>query len=158
MYSSESKKISGSKLRALAFALLAKREYSQATLRQKLLDLGACAEELEPLLEELAEQHYQSDERMAGMVLRSQIRQGKGPQRIKLALRKYQIDQELIEDDLQDVNWFKEALELKRRKFGDEVATDPKIKAKQVRFLQYRGFAMDVILKVIQYRGDDDLE
>lgn len=149
------KPLTGTRLRSLAFALLAKREYSQANLRKKLLEYGAVADELEILLEELAAQNYQSDERMAGMVLRSQIRQGKGPQRIKLALKKHEIDQEHILEDLKEVDWFAEALQLKIRKFGTEIAQDPKLKAKQVRFLQYRGFSMDVILKVLQHREED---
>ena len=149
------KPLTGTRLRSLAFALLAKREYSQTNLRKKLLEYGAVAEELEVLLEELALNQYQSDERMAGMVMRSQIRQGKGPQRIKMALQKHDIDQELVSEELQEVDWFKEALQLKIRKFGTDVTKDPKLKAKQVRFLQYRGFSMDVILKVIQHQGDD---
>ncbi|EPP0627757.1 regulatory protein RecX, partial [Acinetobacter baumannii] len=31
---------------------------------------------------------------------------------------------------------------------------DPKLKAKQIRFLQYRGFDLDVILKAIQRKLD----
>lgn len=149
------KPLKGSRLRSLAFALLAKREYSQANLRNKLLEYGAEPDELEPLLEELANNNYQSDERMAGMVLRSQIRQGKGPARIKMALKKHQIDQEFISNDLKEVDWFNEALQLKIRKFGEDIATDQKLKAKQIRFLQYRGFTMEVILKVIHYQNDD---
>lgn len=148
--------LTGARLRSLAFALLAKREYSQTKLRLKLLELGAVAEELEVLLADLAENNYQSDERMAGMVMRSQIRQGRGPQRIKMALKKHDIDQDFITDDLHDVDWFEEALQLKIKKFGAEVAKEPKEKAKQVRFLQYRGYAMDVVMKVIQYKGEDD--
>lgn len=149
------KLITGQKLRSLAFALLAKREYSQANLRKKLLEFGACPETLEPLLEELAQLNYQSDERMAGMLLRSQIRQGRGPQRIKMAFKKHEIEQELIDEDLKEVDWFTEALQLKVRKFGAEIEKDPKLKARQIRFLQYRGFSMDVIFKVIQYQVED---
>ena len=151
-----SKPLTGSRLRSLAFALLAKREYSQANLRAKLLEYGANPEELDPLLKELAENNYQSDERLAGMVMRSQIRQGRGPQRIKMALQKHHVEHDLIREDLKDVDWFKEALALKIKKFGSEQTHDPKIKAKQIRFLQYRGFSMDVILKVMKYEGDED--
>ena len=50
-----------------------------------------------------------------------------------------------------EVDWFAEALATKVKKYGTEVATDPKLKAKQIRFLQYRGYSMDVIFKVIQF-------
>ncbi|MFU8924839.1 regulatory protein RecX [Acinetobacter puyangensis] len=146
----------GNRLRALGFALLAKKEYSRSDLKQKLLAYGADLDEVETLVEELAQQHYQSDERMAGMLLRSQIRQGRGPARIKQALKKHDIDPELAQQEYDEVDWFQQALSLKIKKFGSEIAIDPKQKARQIRFLQYRGFAMDVIMKVVNYKGEED--
>lgn len=155
--STHSQKIpTGNRLRAMAFALLAKREYSKTDLTQKLLSYGADQGEVENLVEELAQAHYQSDERMAGMLVRSQIRQGRGLQRIQQALKKHDIDRELAQQELENVDWLHEAKQLKIRKFGAEATTDPKQKAKQIRFLQYRGFAMDVIMKVINSKEDED--
>ncbi|MCH4247758.1 MAG: recombination regulator RecX [Acinetobacter populi] len=156
-YPSPPKKIpTGNTLRALGFALLAKKEYSKTDLKQKLLAYGAAFDEVETLVEELAQQNYQSDERMAGMLLRSQIRQGRGPARIKQALKKHDIDLDLAQQEYDEVDWFEQALNLKIKKFGTEVITDPKQKAKQIRFLQYRGFSMDIIMKVVNYKGEED--
>lgn len=157
MHSMESqtrKALTGQRLRSLAFAYLAKREFSKAQLRLKLLEKDADAVEVDALLDELSNQNYQSDERMAGMVVRSNLRQGRGPQRIRQQLKKHQIDAELASDGLAEVDWFAEALATKVKKYGTEVATDPKLKAKQIRFLQYRGYSMDVIFKVIQFDVD----
>lgn len=155
-YPSPSKKNpTGNTLRALSFALLAKKEYSKSDLKQKLLAYGADLIEVDALLEELAQQNYQSDERMAGMLLRSQIRQGRGPARIKQALKKHEIDPDLAQQEYDEIDWFKQAFDLKVKKFGTEVVKDPKQKAKQIRFLQYRGFSMDIIMKVINHEEEN---
>ncbi len=146
----------GSALRSLAFALLAKREYSQADLKQKLLSYGAQADEIQTLLDELAQSNYQSDQRMAGMLVRSQIRQGRGPARIQQALQKHAIEKELAQDDLDEIDWFQQALAVKIKKFGTEIALEQKQKAKQIRFLQYRGYPMDIIMKVIHFKSEED--
>lgn len=147
--------LTGQKLRATAFALLAKREYSKRDLQQKLVELGANTDDAEVLVDELAEQNYQSDERMAGIVVRSQIKQGRGLVRVKQALKKYHLDESLAEDSLQEVDWLQQAYQLKVRKFGTDISKDPKIKAKQIRFLQYRGFSFDIIMQAIQMSEDD---
>lgn len=155
-YSQSTKPIpTGNRLRALAFACLAKREYSKHDLTQKLLQYGADAQEVAQLVNELEQENYQSDTRMAGMLVRQQIRQGRGLQRIRQALKKHEIAPELAESELSDVDWFQEALQLKIKKFGIDIATEPKEQARQIRFLQYRGFSMDVIMKVIRYNIED---
>ncbi len=55
---------------------------------------------------------------------------------------------------MQKIDWVEQAYQLKVKKFGEEVEKDPKLKAKQMRFLQYRGFDLDVIMKAIQRRSD----
>ena len=143
------KTMTGQRLRSYAFALLTRRDYSQAELSAKLNLYAADSTEVSRLVEELAQQNYQSDHRVAAMTLSSQIRKGKGLQRIKQALKAKQLDTELIIEELQEVDWLAQAYQLKVKKFGAEVSKDPKLKAKQVRFLQYRGFEMDAIMKAI---------
>ena len=41
------------------------------------------------------------------------------------------------------------------KKYGIEVTKDPKLKAKQIRFLMYRGFEMDAIIKAINRKAED---
>ncbi|ENX43217.1 MULTISPECIES: regulatory protein RecX [unclassified Acinetobacter] len=150
------KTLTGQRLRSYAFALLTRRDYSKAELITKLNLYAINPDEVANLVEELAQQNYQSDQRVAELTLASQIRKGKGLQRIKQALKAKQLDAELIVEELQEVNWLDQAYQLKVKKFGEEVATDPKIKAKQVRFLQYRGFDMGVIMKAIARTSEEE--
>ncbi len=148
--------LKGQRLRSTAFALLAKREHSRQELKSKLLLYGASPEELEPLLAELTSNDYQSDERMAGMLVRANMRKGRGPARIQQELKKHHIEAELAEEDIEQVNWLQQAMELRMRKFGEELPTEQKEKARQVRFLQYRGFNLDICFKAITKNSLDD--
>lgn len=150
------KTLTGTRLRSYAFALLTRRDYSQAELVAKLNQYAIHPEEVDALVAELAQQNYQSDQRVAELTLASQLRKGKGLQRIKQALKAKQLDTELITEELQEVDWLDQAYQLKIKKFGEEVATDPKIKARQIRFLQYRGFDMDVIMKAIAQTSGEE--
>lgn len=150
------KTLTGTRLRSYAFALLARREYSKQELNDKLNLYALNPDEVRLLVDELADSFYQSDQRVAETVLSSQIRQGKGIHRIKQQLQKKGLNPELIEHDLDDVDWLQHAYQLKLKKFGHDITKDPKQKAKQIRFLQYRGFSMDVILKAIHHQIDED--
>ncbi|WP_109439885.1 regulatory protein RecX [Acinetobacter haemolyticus] len=154
--SDKPKTLTGQRLRSYAFALLTRRDYSQAELIKKLNQYAIDPNEVATLVTELAEKNYQSDQRVAALTLSSQIRKGKGIQRIKQALKAKQLDAELIAEELEEVDWLDQAYQLKVKRFGAEVTRDPKIKAKQVRFLQYRGFDMDVILKAIARTSEEE--
>lgn len=154
--SSQNTGLTGSRLRSYAFAVLTRKEFSKAELIEKLAVYAADREEVINLVNELSEQNYQSDQRVADIVLSSQKRKGKGPQRIKLALKNKKINTELIQEELKEIDWVEQAYQLKIKKFGNTVEKDPKLKAKQIRFLQYRGFDMDVIMKVINKKDDDE--
>ena len=155
---SEKKKpgLTGTRLRSYAFAVLTRKEYSKKDLIEKLALYAEDREEVITLVEELAREQYQSDQRVAEMVVRSQLRKGKGPNRIKLALQAKSIDKTLAKEDLDDIDWYEQAYQLKVKKYGTEVANDPKLKAKQIRFLQYRGFEMDAIMKAIRRKAYDE--
>ena len=148
--------LTGSRLRSYAFAVLTRKEYSKAELIEKLATYAADREEVINLVEELSNNNYQSDQRVAEIVLSSQKRKGKGPQRIKLALKNKKINSELIQEELKEIDWADQAYQLKIKKFGSTVEKDPKLKAKQIRFLQYRGFDMDAIMKAISRKEFED--
>lgn len=147
--------LTGARLRSYAFAKLTRKEYSKQDLIDKLCLYAASKDEVIALVNELANENYQSDQRVAEMVVRSQVRQGKGPNRIKLALKSKHVDHTLAQHEMEEVDWYEEAYALKVKKYGEEVTTDLKLKAKQVRFLQYRGFDMSIIMKVINRKAKD---
>ena len=147
--------LTGLRLRSYAFAVLTRREYSKAELIEKLALYAMDRDEVLKLVDELATQNYQSDQRVAEIMLSSQKRKGKGPNRIKLALKSKKIDSSLIQEELKETDWNEQAYQLKVKKFGLPVEKEAKLKAKQIRFLMYRGFEMDAIIKAITRKEDD---
>lgn len=147
--------LTGSRLRSYAFAVLTRKEYSKAELIEKLALYADNRDEVLELVDELSKENYQSDQRVAEIMLSSQKRKGKGPNQIKMKLKNKKIDAALIADELKETDWIQQAYELKVKKYGTEVTKDPKIKAKQIRFLMYRGFEMDAIIKAINRKLND---
>lgn len=147
--------LTGTRLRSYAFAVLTRKEYSKADLIEKLALYALDRGEVLKLVDELAKENYQSDQRVAEMMLSSQKRKGKGPNRIKMALKSKKIDSSLIQDELKETDWNEQAYQLKVKKFGLEVEKEPKLKAKQIRFLMYRGFEMDAIMQAISRKAED---
>lgn len=148
-------RLTGTKLRSYAFAVLTRREYSKTELIEKLMLRASSHSEVVELIEEFAASNYQSDNRVAEMTIRSQIRQGKGPHRIHQRLKTKNIENVEAAAELKEIDWHEQAYQLKIKKFGLEVAQDIKMKAKQIRFLQYRGFEMDSIMKAIQRKVNE---
>ncbi len=144
------KRLTGDRLRSQAFALLAQREWSAGRLKARLVALGGDAAEVDDLVQEFQDNHYQSDERMAGMLLRSQLQKGRGPRRIRQTLQEHRVNADLIQEELQETDWLAQARQLRTRKFGTDLPTDAKEKARQLRFLQYRGFDLSVCLAALQ--------
>ena len=74
--------------------------------------------------------------------------QGKGPLRVQQELKQKGIAEELIGAHLgvNDSLWWDLASEVRQRRFGSRPPTDLKDKARQVRFLQYRGFTSEQIM------------
>lgn len=161
-----------SRLRWLAFYYLSRREHSAGELRQKLLDKEQDPDKIEELLQEFAEKGYQSDHRTALMLIREGIRKGRGRLRIKNDFYKRKVEvpaniDELIDMAMEDneefvdvlsnhdlvdgVDWLRLAVEARVKKYGSEIPTDQKIKARQLRFLQYRGFKPDICFQAINH-------
>lgn len=147
--------LTGSRLRSYAFAVLSRKEYSKAELIEKLSLYADNKDEVLKLVEELSKENYQSDQRVAEIMLSSQKRKGKGPNQIKIKLKNKKVDASLIAEELKETDWNQQAYELKVKKYGIDVAKEPKLKAKQIRFLMYRGFEMDAIIKAINRKSND---
>lgn len=183
-------------LRARALQYLARREYSRAELRGKLLpharaacqspdelaggglsaddgfeqlavsqspraagvlrDPEAVLAELDALLDDLASRGWLSDQRAASQLLHT--RRGRfGTQRITHELRQKGISDELIAEALPALrdSELETARGVWHKKFG-ALPQDAKEKAKQMRFLQARGFGLDTIFKVLRQDESDD--
>lgn len=154
----EDKKLQGRALRNRAIGLLARREYSRAQLHRKL-HKSADGEELEALLDVLAEQGLQSDARFTQAWLRTRAPRF-GRARLEHDLATHGISAELAAQcwaalasdadadcDLDDEQ--ARAFAVWQKRFGT-AAADYKESARQARFLQGRGFASDVVRAVLR--------
>jgi regulatory protein len=127
---------------AAAVRLLARREHSVEELRRKLLTKGYLPETLEPVIQKLAGKRLVSDERFISTFVHHHARRGQGPVRIRAELRQQGIADSQVEEALRsaDFDWVQLAREVRRRKFGAAAPRSLGERAKQARFLQYRGF------------------
>jgi regulatory protein len=135
---------------------LARREYGQTELVKKLADKGFERGIAEQAIRGLSAENLQSDRRFAESFVQSRINQGKGPVRIRLDLGQRGIGEAAIESALEEAgaNWHALAREIRVKKFGRAQPADFKSKAKQMRFLQYRGFEPGHIQAAMESRDD----
>jgi regulatory protein len=138
-------------VRRRALALLAQREHSRAELHRKLRKL--CADEivLEQVLDVLANECLQSDDRHAHSYARQRAERGYGPVRIAQELRERGASKQVAEAALQAVetDWLQLARAARSKHFGESLPFSAIERAKQIRFLRYRGFPLNVAIQAI---------
>lgn len=130
-------------IRFSAMNLLALREHSAKELKDKLERKFESVGLIEEAIAGLTEQNLQSDERFAQAFVAMRQRQGKGPLIIKMELREKGVEGELIAHfiDDSDALWFELARDVWGKKFRGAPPVDARERAKQMRFLQSRGFS-----------------
>jgi regulatory protein len=137
----------GASPRRLAMNWLARREHTLAELRAKLEAREIPGDQIERTLAELTREGLASDARFAEAFTASRVRRGQGPVRIRAELVRRGVDSVLIASRLDDaaVDWVASARRVREKKFGLSRPRDFKERARQARFLQYRGFSSDQI-------------
>lgn len=143
--------------RAAAAALLARRDFASRALGLKLEQQGFEAAIVASTLAELIKTRALDDRRYAGNFLSYHAGRGHGPLRIGADLRALGIPAELIGEVLDSgPDWHDLARQVRSRRFGPAAATDWPQKARQARFLQYRGFSSDHIRAALGADCDPD--
>ena len=140
-------------LRQRALNYLSRREYARAELLHKLSRYTEDQGEVEILLDELAGKGWLSEQRFTEQLVH--VRHGKyGSRMVAHELQEHGISEELINETRSKlkVRDYANAVEVWRKKFG-EPPKNIKEKAKQVRFLQSRGFELGIILQVLKQSG-----
>ena len=129
--------------------LLARREHSAQELRLKLLARDYEPDEIDVAIERLVDEGLISDARFAEAFTASRVRKGQGPIRIRGELEQRGVADHLIDAGLEaaEVDWLTAAREVRVRKYGAERPTEYKERARQSRFLQYRGFTGEQIAR-----------
>ena len=130
-----------------ALRLLARREHSSEELKRKLLAKGHPAETVAAVVAALSGKHLVSDDRFVAGFVRHHAARGQGPVRIRAELRQHGIAAAAVEEQLSDaeLDWNRLAAQVRTRKFGSRRPSGVAERAKQARFLQYRGFTADQI-------------
>ena len=142
-------------LRERALRLLARREHSGAELAGKLRAYVHPGEDLEALLEDLSRRRLLSDERYAESRAHALSRKY-GAARIAHELRAKGLDKGLAEraSGAARATEVERARQVWLRKFKAAPKTREE-RAKQMRFLQSRGFSFDAIRAVVGRPGED---
>ncbi len=132
--------------------LLARREHSTRELRDKLLLRGFDDAEIAPALQLLSREGLLSDERFTESFIHSRMQRGSGPLKIRAELRQRGVADEVIADWLneRDHVWLERAEAVRCKKFGTALPVDYQEKARQARFLQYRGFSAEHTRRVMR--------
>lgn len=136
-------------LKGRALRLLSQREHSRLELERKLAEHETQPGQLAQALDELQARGFISEERVVESVIHR--RAGKlGTARVKQELAAKGLSGEAVTEAMEQLRGTElaRAREVWRRKFG-EPATDPKEKARQIRFLVSRGFAAEVVRKIV---------
>ncbi len=136
--------------KARAIAALARRDYSRTELRARLLATGAAPDEADAALDEVSSLGYLSDARFA----QAEVSRKTGAwsrRAIAASLRDKGVAAEIAGAALaaHDADDRDVMIALWRRRFGAPPA-DERDKARQVRFLQSRGFPLSAILRLLR--------
>ena len=138
--------------------LLARREHGRVELTRKLRQRGATDELIEPALDRLAEEGLLSEARYLESFISYRSSSGYGPARIREELSQRGLNRADIDQALRDsgIDWAARLQDVWQRKYDGLRPHDPRSRAQQTRFLAYRGFALDMIGRLLSGRNLDD--
>ena len=142
-------------LKGRALRLLSQREHSRSELERKLKPFEETPGELADALDFLQAKDFINEQRVVDSVVNNRSRK-LGASRVRQELQAKGLPAEAIAEAVQEMRGTElaRAREVWQKKFGEPPA-DPAARLKQVRFLVSRGFAPDVVRRVVA--GTDDL-
>lgn len=146
------------KIKHCALNLLTRREHSHIELRNKLISKGYNTDDVNAVLCALIAEGLQSDERFAENYTKMRANRGYGSLSIKAELRERGLSDEIINKTInaEDNFWMDNAKKIWRKKFGGKMPSSLQERAKQVRFLQYKGFNTEQIKNVLKATDEND--
>ncbi|SDH76001.1 regulatory protein [Pseudomonas flavescens] len=145
-------------VRHTAMDLLARREHGRVELSRKLRQRGASDEHIEVALDRLSEEGLLCEARYLESFISYRARSGFGPQRIREDLSQRGLGRADVEQALRDsgIDWRDGLQQTWQRKFAGQLPTDARERARQMRFLVYRGYPMDLVGQLMRGSLDDD--
>ncbi|GAB4507913.1 MAG: hypothetical protein Tsb0026_05180 [Sulfuricaulis sp.] len=109
------------------------------------------------MVRQLEAERLLSDDRFMESLIQVRRNRGYGPLRIQKELQEKGVEAEAIERwlDVTGREWFEDIRRVQRKKFGGKIPKSYTERARQARFLQYRGFTYDQIQQLLNPRGQD---
>jgi regulatory protein len=142
----------------LALDLLARREHSRQELKRKLRAPDFPLEIIDATLTELTASGALAETRFTESFVRTRAARGQGPVRIRLELEERGIAADESAPALrhEEQDWHALARAVRAKRFGPSKPRDYKERARQARFLQYRGFDAAQIKSALDGKDDSD--
>ncbi len=139
--------------KSVAVRLLSRREHSAFEIRDKLAKREFDSSEIEQAIVELIQGDWLSDERFTEAYIRMRQLKGFGPIRISIELNDRGVKESIVETYLHagETSWSQALVEQYKKKYKNKAIEDYSDKAKRIRFLQYRGFSLDSIYRLVKY-------
>jgi len=133
-----------------ALSLLARREHSRVELARKLAPHAGEGDDLDALLDALSAKGWLSDARYAEQVIRSKARRF-GPLKLAYQLRTKGVDEDVIASGMRaaGLDGVSSIESVWKSRFR-AVPADARERARQMRFLQGRGFAFEDIVRFMK--------
>lgn len=133
-------------IRRRAMDLLARREHSRYELKLKLQKHGAFTI-IDEVINVLETEQLLSEKRYAEMIVRNYGGRGYGPLFIQQKLLQQRVSETVVSQALlqSGYNWYEQAKKQRIKHFRDADCNDTKIRWKQIRYLQNRGFLPEQI-------------
>jgi len=127
--------------RVFALDALARRDYSSADLRLKLLEKGYDATVVTVLLDALRAEKLLDDRRYTENFVLYHAARGLGPLRVRLDLSRHGLQGPEVEEYLAAYpDWLAHLRLARQKKFGTQLPDNYADRQRQARFLGYRGF------------------
>jgi regulatory protein len=141
-----------------ALTLLARREHSRLELTRKLTARGFSAGLVSDVLAALERSGALANTRFTESFVRSRVARGQGPRRIRAELAQRGVADTEIEDALReaDIDWLATIRAVRRKRFGAELPRELRERARQARFLEYRGFDAAQVRAALELDADSD--
>ncbi|WP_292434491.1 regulatory protein RecX [Methylobacter sp.] len=135
--------IAEQQIKEICLRLLTQREHSQKELLDKLALRGFDRDDVQPVIDELAEQGWQDDLRYAENYARFRIGKGYGPIRVSYELKQNGIAAFDLEGIVQEEagSWMALLEQVYSKKYPHDTVLDRNEWAKRSRFLLHRGFS-----------------
>lgn len=144
--------------RKQAVKLLARREHSRLELERKLDQRSYDRDTIAAALDELEEAGFIDAERFAESYVRLRAEKGYGPKRIRLELGERGIGGADAAAALEnaEIDWAESARDVRAKRFGEPVPETFNERARQSKFLDYRGFEPGQIAAALDPAHESD--